>query len=74
MLVLCSVLRVAQTLRLLALLAATGGAAVAAGAIPTTLKGRDRVKDSKNLSAYISNQLGFESNMLKHQGKYLIHL
>ena len=50
-LVLYSILSVAQTLRLLAVLAATGGAAAAAGAVPSTLTGRDGKKESKNKAA-----------------------
>lgn len=50
-LVLYSILGVAQTLRLLAVLAATGGAAVAARAVPSTLTGRDGKKENKNAAA-----------------------
>lgn len=46
-----SILGVAQTLRLLAVLAATGGAAVAARAVPSTLTGRDGKKENKNTAA-----------------------
>lgn len=68
LLVLHSVLRVAQTLRLLTLLAATRSAAVATGTIPTTLKGRDRMKGNKNLEALSV----LRSNMpkLKHKGQH----
>lgn len=61
-----SILRVAQTLRLLRLLAATRGTAVATGAMPNTLKGKEN--NNKSLAACI---LGFDSNMpkLKHQAK-----
>lgn len=50
--VLCSVLSVAQALRLLALLAATRGSVVTAGAVSTTLMGRNRVKQDKNLTVF----------------------
>ncbi len=48
--VLCSILRVAQTLRLLTLLTATRGAAVVAGAILSTLCGETQNEKNKNLA------------------------
>lgn len=60
-----SILGVAQTLRLLAVLAATWGAAVAARAVPSTLTGRDGKKENKNAAACNRSILRFDSNVTK---------
>lgn len=53
-LMLCSVLRVTETLWLLILLAATRGTVVNAGTISSTLRRRDGMKESKNLADWDS--------------------
>lgn len=50
-LMLCSILCMAQALRLLTLLAATRSAVVAAGATPPILKGRKRIKEARDSAA-----------------------
>lgn len=70
LLVLYGILGVAQTLRLLDLLAATRSAAVAAGTIPTTLKERDRMKGNKNLETCILSILRSNMPKIKHKGKH----